>query len=263
MEVAAQVVGVAVVPLNVRVLVPCDDPKLVPVIVINACTAPELGDKLVILGLVTVNITPLLATPETVTITLPVVDPLGTVTWIDVEDQLVAVADVPLNATVLVPWVDPKFVPVIVTGVPIRPEDTERLAICGVGKTVKLMPLLLTPLAKTTTLPLVAPLGTVTAIELADQLLTLAAVPLNETVPVPWLLPKLLPEIVTGAPTPPEVTDKLVMLGAGTTVNAMVFVVTPLARTNTFPLVAPVGIVITIEVADQLVILAAVTFTAT
>jgi hypothetical protein len=50
---------------------------------------------------------------------------------------------------------------------------------------VKLTPLLFTPLANTTTYPVVAPEGTVVAMLLAPQLVTLAAVPLNITVPVP------------------------------------------------------------------------------
>ncbi len=38
-----------------------------------------------------------------------------------VADQLVGVAAVPLNLTVLLPWVAPRFVPVIVTTVPTGP----------------------------------------------------------------------------------------------------------------------------------------------
>src|SRR5262245_50642162 len=38
-----------------------------------------------------------------------------------VADQLVGVAVVPLNVTVLVPFVDPKFAPAIVTGTPTDP----------------------------------------------------------------------------------------------------------------------------------------------
>jgi hypothetical protein len=45
--------------------------------------------------------------------------------------QLVAVATVPLNMTVLVPCVVPKFVPAIVTGVPTEPVVTERLVMSG------------------------------------------------------------------------------------------------------------------------------------
>src|SRR5262249_58682498 len=122
MRVAAQLVGVAVVPLNSTVLVPCVEPKFAPVIVTDVPTGPVVGDRLVMLGAtVTVKLTPLLADPPTVTTTLPVVAPLGTGTTMLVADQLVGVAVVPLNFTVLVPCVDPKFVPVIVTDVPTSP----------------------------------------------------------------------------------------------------------------------------------------------
>jgi len=62
-------------------------------------------------GTVTVNDTPLLARPLTVTTTLPVVAPVGTGTTMLVADQLVDVAGVPLNVTVLLPCVAPKLVP--------------------------------------------------------------------------------------------------------------------------------------------------------
>ena len=54
-------------------------PKPVPVIVIEALTGPELADNEVICG-VTVNVTPLLDTPPTVTTTFPVVAGAGTFT---------------------------------------------------------------------------------------------------------------------------------------------------------------------------------------
>jgi hypothetical protein len=63
----------------------------------------------------TVNVAPLLDWPDTVTTTGPVVAPAGTVVVILVALQAVAVAAVPLNATVLLPCELPKFVPVIVT----------------------------------------------------------------------------------------------------------------------------------------------------
>ena len=59
-EVALQPVGVALVPLNVTVLVPWLEPKFRPVIVTDALTGPELGDRLLMLGK-TLNATPLLA----------------------------------------------------------------------------------------------------------------------------------------------------------------------------------------------------------
>ena len=79
------------------------------------------------------NVTPLLATPPTVTTTLPVVAPLGTGTTMLVALQLVGTPAVPLNFTVLVPCVAPKFVPVIVTAVPTGPDVTLKLPIPGVG----------------------------------------------------------------------------------------------------------------------------------
>ena len=99
-----QLVGLAAVPLNVTLLVPCVEPKFVPVMVTDVPTAPDVGDKLVILGVgTTVKLTPLLALPPTVTTTLPVVAPLGTGATIDVKLQLVGVVVVPLNLTVLLP----------------------------------------------------------------------------------------------------------------------------------------------------------------
>ena len=95
--------------------------------------APEVGDRLLIDGGgTTVNETPLLATPPTVTTTLPVVAPLGTAVEMEVLVQcLKSVAAVPLKVRVLLPWVDPKFVPVMVTKVPTAPEVGERLVIEG------------------------------------------------------------------------------------------------------------------------------------
>jgi len=62
----------------------------------------------------------------------------------------------------------------------------DRLLMLGAGTTVKLTPLLFTPLANTTTLPVVAPLGTVTPILVALQLVTVARIPLKKlTVPLP------------------------------------------------------------------------------
>jgi Na+-transporting methylmalonyl-CoA/oxaloacetate decarboxylase beta subunit len=117
------------VPLNVTVLVPWAGPKFVPTIFTEVPTTPDVGDRLVILGVgATVKLTPLLALPPTVTTTLPVVAPVGTVTFIEVAPQLViVVAVVVLNFTVLVPCVEPKFVPVIVTDAPTAPEIGDKL----------------------------------------------------------------------------------------------------------------------------------------
>jgi hypothetical protein len=259
-EVELQLVAVAEVPLNVTALAPWVEPKFAPAMVTDAPIAPEIGDKLVMLGAATtVKLTPLLFTPLAFTTTLPVVAPVGTVTTIDVALQLVAVADVPFNVTVLEPSVEPKFVPVIVTDAPTAPVVGERLVMLGAATTVNEIPLLFTPLAFTTTLPVAAPVGTVATIEVALQLpIVVAVVPLNFTVLAPCVAPKFAPVIVTDAPTAPDVGETLVMLGEATTLKLTPLLFTPLAFTTTLPVVAPVGTVATIEVALQLPIVVAV-----
>jgi hypothetical protein len=135
MLVAFQLVGVAAIPLNFTVLVPCVAPKFTPAIVTEVPTNPEVGFKLVMLGAgtVIVKLTPLLATPPTVTTTFPDVAPAGTAAVMLVVLQLVAVAAIPLNFTVLVPCAAPKFAPAIVTEVPTNPDVGFKLMMLGAG----------------------------------------------------------------------------------------------------------------------------------
>jgi hypothetical protein len=70
------------------------------------------------LDVATAKTLPLLAEPATVTTTLPVVAPAGTGTVMLLSLQVVGVAVAPLNVTVLVPCVAPKFAPAIVTNAP-------------------------------------------------------------------------------------------------------------------------------------------------
>jgi hypothetical protein len=252
-----QPVGDPATPLKVTELDPCGDPKLLPEIVTEVFTAPEVGLMPVMLGATnTVKFTPLLFAPLAYTTTFPVVAPAGTVVATLPALQLVAVARVPLNVTMPLPWVEPKLLPEIVTGVPTTPDETLRPLMLGLPSTVKLLALLFTPLAKTTTFPVVAPAGTVATMLLAPQLLTAAAVPLNLTVPLPWLDPKLLPAIVTVAVTAPEVGDTLVMVGAETTEKLTPLVFTPLAFTSTCPVVAVAGTVVVMLLALQVVTVA-------
>jgi hypothetical protein len=158
-----------------------------------------------------VNDTLLLDIPATVTTTFPVVAPAGTVTTMLVGLQLVGVAAVPLKVTVLLSWLDPKLTPEMVTAEPIEPEVGARALM--EGATVKLTPLLADPPTVTTTFPVVAPTGTVVVMLVALQVFTVATVPLKATVLLPWLDPNLLPEIVTAAPTNPEVGDTVLMIG--------------------------------------------------
>ena len=100
MLVADHDVGTAAVPLNVMVLVPLVAPKLVPLMVTTVATGPLDGERLVMTGgTITVYGKPLLASPPTVTTTLPVVAPAGTGTTMLLADHDVGVAAVPLKVT--------------------------------------------------------------------------------------------------------------------------------------------------------------------
>jgi hypothetical protein len=137
---------------------------------------PEPGDTPVMFGS-TVKARPLLSTPPTVTttLTLPAVAKAGTVTAMAPSAQLFTVAAVPLNFTVLEPWGDPKLAPLMVTDEPVGPEFAEKLLMLGGGTTVKLTPGLVLLPTVTVTLPVMAPLGTVTVIEVSLQLEAVAA----------------------------------------------------------------------------------------
>ena len=161
----------------------------------------------------TVKFEPLLAWPPTVTTTFPVVAPAGTGTRMVVAFQLVGDAVVPLNVTVLVPWVAPKFAPVIVTGVPTDPDVGFRFVMLGGTTTVKFDPLLAWPPTVTTTLPVVAPVGTGTVMLVAVHAVGVPDVPLKVTVLVPCVAPKLVPTMVMEVPTAPELGLRLVILG--------------------------------------------------
>jgi hypothetical protein len=77
-------------------------------------------------------------------------------------------------------------------------------------------PLLACPNTVTTTLPVVAPTGTITLMLVAVQALAgAAAVPLKVTVLDPCAVPKLVPVMVIDAPTGPAFWLKLVMAGGG------------------------------------------------
>jgi hypothetical protein len=156
----------------------------VPLMVTTVPIGPDIGLMVVMFGGgVTVKGRPLLAELATVTTTFPVVAPAGTGTSMLVADQADGVPAVPLNVTVLLPWVAPKFVPVIVTTAPMGPCVNPSDVRLGPGEvTVKRKPLLATPLTVTKTLPVVAPLGTGAAMLVAPQLVGVVAIPLNVTV---------------------------------------------------------------------------------
>jgi hypothetical protein len=64
--------------------------------------------------------------------------------------------------------------------------------------------------------------------------------------------------MVTGVPTPPEVADRLVILGAGTTVKATPLLFVEFTFTTTLPVVAPDGTAVEMLVLLQFDTLAAV-----
>jgi len=129
-------------------------PKFVPVMATEDPAAPAAGASDVIAGGTrTVKLAELLAMPPTVTTTGPLVAPAGTGTTMLVGLQEVGTAAVPLKATVLVPWVAPKFVPVIVTGTlaPCAPDVGESEVIVGAGAFTANVVALVPPLVVTVT----------------------------------------------------------------------------------------------------------------
>src|SRR5207253_7786972 len=126
----------------------------------------------------------------------------------------------------------------------------------GAEPTVKFTPLLATPPTVTTTLPVVAPLGTDATMLVALQLVVVAVVPLKVTAPV---VPKLAPVMVTAVPTGPVVGFRLVMAGAEA-VTAMAARLPAIAATvtTTLPGVAPPGADAAVPVALRMVVLGAV-----
>src|SRR5206468_163269 len=106
--------------------------------------------------------------------------PAGTGTVMLESPQALGVPSVPLKVIVLAPCVAPKFEPVTVTESLMCP--VAGVTEISVGYTVNARPLLSTPLACTTTFPVVAPVGTGTVIVVAFQLVGDPVVPLNLTV---------------------------------------------------------------------------------
>jgi hypothetical protein len=207
------VIVVALVPLNFTLPFPCDGPKFDPAITMDDPTAPVLGVNDVMLGTaVTVNVTPLLATPPAaVTTTFPVVAPVGTVAvMLDAPQLVIVVALVLLNFTLPFPCDGPKFDPTITMDDPTAPVLGVSDVMLGAAVTVKLFPLLDVPETVTTTLPVVAPAGTLAVMLDALQLVVVAVVTLNLTVP---LDPKFDPAITMDDPTAPVLGVSDVMLG--------------------------------------------------
>ena len=181
--------------------------------------------------------------PGVTTLIFPVVAPLGTVAWIVVSESTVKVADVPLKVTLVVPV---KLVPVIATDVPASPLVGVKDVMLGTAEpeTVKFVALAAVPPGATTLIfPVVAPLGTVAWICVAESTMNVADVPLKVTLDAPV---KPVPVIMTDVPIGPMTGRNNVTTGAGgaATVNESRLVPVPSeSPTEIVPVVAPAGTV--------------------
>jgi hypothetical protein len=184
--------------------------------------------------------------PGVVTLMGPVVAVEGTVAviWVG-ESTVLVVAATPLKVTeVVVKPVPLKFVPVILTCVPTGPKAGVNDVIVGAGTTTKSAALVAVPMVFVTLiLPVVAPVGTVAVIDVAEFTVTeVAVVALNLTVVVPQ---NFVPVIVTIVPIGPAVGVNEVMVGAAgaasTVKSATLAVSGSGVWTVILPVVAPAG----------------------
>ena len=179
-----------------------------------------------------------------VTLIGPVVAPAGTVAVILVALTTLNVAATPLKVTLVAPV---KFVPVIVTVVPTGPNVGVNEAIVGAPAAVVTLKFCelqsLPPGVVTQIFPVVAPVGTVAVIFVAESTVKFAETPWNVTLVAPV---KFVPVIVTVVPTGPEVGEKEVTVGLAeaVTVKLWELVAVPSGVVTLIgPVVAPEGTV--------------------
>ena len=158
-------------------------------------------------------------------------------------------AVVPLKVTA---EAEPKFVPLMTTGVPTGPAVGLNPVMVGTGTvTVKFVAAVAVPPAVVTVnFPVVAPLGTVAVICVELFTVYVAVVPLSFTEVAPV---KFVPVIVTDVAAGPLDGEKFVIVGEATVVVTVKFEAeVPLpftVVTETFPVAAPLGTVAVICVA--------------
>ena len=243
MLVALQLVGVAAVPLNLTVLVPCVAPKFVPVIVTDVPTGPDVGANVVMLG----------AAPHRER--RPVArhpayrhhhvarrrSRSAPALRCSSHSSSSASPAVPLNFTVLVPCVAPKFVPVIVTDVPTGPDVGANVVMLGAAPHRERHSVARHPayrhhhVSRRRSRSAPAPRCSSHPSSSASP-----AVPLNFTVLVPCVAPKFVPVIVTDVPTGPDVGDQFRDARCGTaTVNVDSVARHSAHRHHHVPVVAP------------------------
>ncbi len=232
---------VAAVPPNFTDVAPV---KFVPVMTTNVPGPPVVGVKLVIVGAgTTVKTAPVAVPPGFVTAMGPVVALAGTTVVIVVFVEGVKKADAePLNVTAVAPR---KFVPVIVTVVPIPPlVGVKEVIVGGSEKLVALVAVI--PAAVTAIGPEVAPAGTVVVMVVEEFVPITAGVPLKVTLVAPE---RFSPVIVTAVPTAPPAGENDVIVGP--TVNVAALVPVPDALVAAIePVSAPEGTVAVIDVSE-------------
>ncbi len=213
MVVVVEAVTTAAVPLNETTLSEGVALKLLPERIMTAPSAPLPGLMDVIDGVAnTVKLFSLaIVTPFRVTDIFPVVAPAGTevVMLVAVEAETTAV--VVLNLTTWSSGLLLKSIPLIVTLTPTAPLVGENDSMMGVGSIVKLDALdMVTPLVVMEIGPVVAPTGMLAVMLVEFDVVTLALIPLKNTVGDAL---KFVPVIVTLAPMAPAEGLKLVMVG--------------------------------------------------
>ena len=156
-----------------------------------------------------------------------------------------------MNETLDEPWVEPKYLPFMVTVVPTVPDVGESELIRG-GSTVKVIPLdaPAVVVTATATAPAERPVGTVHLRVVSDQEVQVAGVPLNATLDEPWVEAKYLPFMVTAVPTVPDVGESELIRG-GSTAKFFPFDGPTVVVTATGPVLAPSGTVHLRVVSDQ------------
>lgn len=176
-----------------------------------------------------------------ITVIGPVVAPMGTLVVIVLAVNLVIVAFIPLKVTCV--GALSRLLPVMVTVVPIGPEDGVNPVIVGGGFTVKTWVMVVVPPGVVTEIgPVVAPCGTFTVSVVAVALSTWARMPLNLTIFLDGIGSKSDPLMVTCVPTAPDVGLKLVMVGGRATMKLCVLVADPPGVVTVMgPLVAAFG----------------------
>jgi hypothetical protein len=247
--VVVDAVTTLVVPLKLTVFSEGTLLKSLPVIVTATPYAPLVGLNPVIEGVPkTMKFVALfILMPFTVTEIGPVPAPTGTDVVMLVELDAVIEAAILLNVTI---GVVRKFVPLMITVVPLIPEVGLKLVIVGVANTSKPVLETVTPLVVTDIEPSIAPVGTVVVILVGELRVTLVDVTLLLNFTIAGAV-KFVPVMVIEAPTAPVTGLNPDMVGVGRTSKFIPVRVTPLVIMDIEPSRASMGTVVVIVVDED------------